>query len=325
MSAAPAGGRRRLALVALCAALVLPACDQIRFPGDNRDDGRDEAAPQSPPPPPAPPGDPAEPTGGEETGGDPATPTPLPPPPPPPAFSYYPAGNLIPGSGEGATDHRVWVEDMVFPIKDAPAYLQSQVWRFGGGVAGGDQCDARNYAYPWRDNFCESRSRERDMPYCPQPRVHQGQDIRVGTPAGCEDLRRTPAAERDQYAVVAAEDGVISEIGTYTVKLRSPGTVYRYMHLNMDKLEVALDQSVSAGDVLGYVSNDFGGTPTTFHLHFEMITNTDEHGWAFVPPYMSLVAAYERREGGPGAVQPVPEFGPESTPVPIPEGLEIIE
>ncbi len=317
MIAARTASRRALALFALMSALALPACDQIRFPGDNRD----ERAPASPPPPPE------APAGGEgPTGGEPATPTPLPPPPPPPpAFSYYPAGNLIPGSGEGASDDRVWVEDMVFPIKDAPAYLQSQVWRFGGGVVGGDQCDQRNFAYPWRDNFCESRSRERDMPYCPQVRVHQGQDIRVGTPAGCEALRRTPAAERDSYAAVAAEDGVVSEIGTYTVKLRSAGTVYRYMHLNMAKLEVALDQSVSAGDIIGYVSNDFGGTPTTFHLHFEMITNTDEHGWAFVPPYMSLVAAYERREGGPGAVQPVPEFGPESAPIPIPEGLEIIE
>ena len=41
-------------------------------------------------------------------------------------------------------------------------------------------------------------------------------------------------------------------------------------------------------------------TPTTFHLHFELLQNTADSGWVHVPPYTSLVAAYERRESGIG-------------------------
>ena len=81
---------------------------------------------------------------------------------------------------------------------------------------------------------------------------------------------------------------------------------------------------MQAGDVLGYVSKDFGGTPTTFHLHFEIIQNTAEYGWVHVPPYMSLVAAYERREEGPGE-EIEQTVSTASAPVFPPEGLEIIE
>ncbi len=232
-------------------------------------------------------------------------PTPTPTATPDPTFEYQPPGDLIEGSGTGSTDDTVYVPDMVFPIKSAPAYPQSQVYRFGGGVGGGDQCDARNFSAPWQDNYCEARSRSTTTPYCPSSGVHVGQDIRVGTPEGCQSERSTSAADRKRYAVVAAEDGYISNIGSYTVNVRAGGRIYRYMHMNMKALEVELGQDVSAGDTLGYVSNDFGGTPTTLHLHFEIKHNTAEHGWTFAPPYTSLVKAYERREGGPGKlVQP---------------------
>ena len=217
-----------------------------------------------------------------------------------PAFYYYPPGDLEPNSGEGHADLTIYVPDMVFPIRDAPSYPQSQVYRFGGGVLGGDQCDPRNFSYPWRDNYCEKRSRDNGTPYCPLNRVHLGQDIRVGTPEGCQSERRTDPSKRAAYAVVAAEDGIISNIGRYTVTLRSGGRIYRYMHMNMRALQVSVGDSVEAGDKLGYVSNDFGGTPTTFHLHFEIKHNTREAGWTWAPPYTSLIAAYERREGAPG-------------------------
>ena len=243
-----------------------------------------------------------------------------------PTFTYYQPGSLIGGSGTGSQDRTVYSPDMVFPIKDAPAYAQSMVWRFGGAVVGGDECDPRNYQYPWQDNFCETRSANRGSPFCPLNRIHQGQDLRVGTPEGCLEMRSTTPADRTKYEVVAVEDGIISNVGSYTVNLRAGGRIYRYMHMNMRQLQVSLDQEVKAGDVLGYYSKDFGGSPTTFHLHFEIIQNTPEHGWVHVPPYLSLVAAYERREGGPGkeVEQPVVAAGSRSFPV-IPEGLIITD
>jgi len=242
------------------------------------------------------------------------------------AFSYFAPGALLPGTGEGAPDDTIFAPDMVFPIKDSPAYLQSMVFTFGGGMVGGDQCDARNFEYPWRDNFCETRSANRGSVYCPVNKIHQGQDIRVGTPDDCKSERSTTAANRMAHEVVAVEDGVITNVGSYSVNLRAGGRIYKYLHLNMAKLSVAIGDTVTAGDTIGYVSNDFGGTPTVLHLHFEITQNNGNGGWDYVPPYTSLVAAYERRENGPGelieegdvAVASVPAFV-------IPEGMEITE
>lgn len=270
---------------------------------------------------------------GAETPPGPVSPEPEPAPEPEPepepivepVFSFHAPGALLAGSGAGFSEQIVHAPGILFPIKSAPSYLQSQVFMYGGGVAGGDQCDARNYTYPWRDNFCESRSANRGSPFCPSARIHQGQDIRVGTAADCNTLRRQSAAQRGIHEVVAVEDGVISSIGTYTVKLRGEGSIYNYMHLNMNRLAVTAGQFVKAGDLIGYVSNDFGGTPTTIHLHFEITQNTAGSGWVHVPPYLSLVSAYERREQGPGE-QLQPEIGIASAPEwVIPEGYEIIE
>lgn len=252
-------------------------------------------------------------------------PVPDPGPAPTPVFSYVAPGALLPGTGGGFPDQIVHAPDIVFPVSVAPAYLQSQVFMPGGGVAGGDQCDATNYAYPWRDNFCETRTANRSSPFCPTPKIHQGQDIRVGTAAECNTVRRQPAASRGLHEVVAVEDGIISSIGTYTVKLRSGGRIYNYMHLNMNRLSVAAGQAVQAGDPIGFVSNDFGGTPTTLHLHFEIVQNTSETGWSHVPPYLSLVAAYERRQNGPGErIEPNIAIASDEVWA-IPEGMEIIE
>jgi hypothetical protein len=276
-------------------------------PADTPDDSTDTADTDTPPPADTP--DPAE-----------------PPAPLEPVFSFYGPGALLPGTGEGAPEDMIFAPDMVFPIKDSPAYLQSMVFTFGGGMVGGDQCDERNFEYPWRDNFCETRTSNRNSAYCPRNKIHQGQDIRVGTPASCRSERSTAAADREAHEVVAVEDGVISNVGSYSVNLRSGGRIYKYLHLNMKKLSVSIGDTVQAGDTIGYVSNDFGGTPTVLHLHFEITQNNGNGGWDYVPPYTSLVAAYERRENGPGeliddgdvAIASVPAFV-------IPEGVEIIE
>ncbi|MGB3627056.1 MAG: peptidoglycan DD-metalloendopeptidase family protein [Henriciella sp.] len=277
----------------------------------------DAADPEEPDPADLDPADPSDST--------PVTDTPDPEPEPVVVFSYVEPGQLLQGSGTGTIEtEAVFAPDMRFPIKSAPAYLQSQVWMFGGGIKGGDQCDPRNYQYPWRDNFCETRSSNRNSPYCPVSRIHQGQDIRVGTAEGCNQLRRTNAAERALYEVVAAEDGIIQSIGTYTVSLRAGPRVYKYMHMNMRALQVSSGDTVTKGQTLGYVSNDFGGTPTTFHLHFELLQNTAEGGWVHVPPYTSLVSSYEDRESGIGEKIEA-TIGVASTPPPIPEGFVIIE
>ena len=217
-------------------------------------------------------------------------------------FDYYPPGELIPGTGTGQRDEMIYVPDMVFPIRSAPAFPQSMVYRPGGGGVGGDQCDTSNYSLPWQDNFCERRSRTRNTPFCPADKVHQGQDIRVGTASDCETLRQTPAAERALHEAVAVEDGIIQYIGRYSVQLKGTqtGNLYSYLHLNMARLDVTALQSVSAGERIGYVSNDFGGTPTTFHLHFEIKAAVEGLGFVHIPPYTSLIAAYERREAGRG-------------------------
>lgn len=194
-------------------------------------------------------------------------------------FSYRPAGELLPGSGEGRVDDMVYAASMRFPLEEGPAFANSQVYSKGGsaGPAGG-QCDADNYAYPWRDNYCELRSW--DMPLCPSGTGHQGQDVR---PATCEAGR---------HWVVAVVDGTITSVGSYSVYLTGEdGTRYDYLH--MSDVQVSPGQDVSRGERIGRVSNVFGGTPTTIHLHFNVRQSVSGVGVVYVPPYTSLVASYE--------------------------------
>jgi hypothetical protein len=233
-----------------------------------------------------------------------ATPTPTPSNTPVPAkFYWFRPGVVEPGSGIGAKDaDKILVPDMMFPIKSAPTFAQSQVYRWGGSKKGGDQCDVKNFQAPWRDNYCEARGTTAKTAWCKETGVHLGQDLRVGTPEGCKLEKATPAKDRTRYEIVAVEDGAISNVGSFSINLTasSGGRIYRYLHLNMAKLKVKLGQNVKKGDLLGYVSNDFGGTPTTLHLHFELKLNTTENGWQYAPVYSSLLAAYQRRDGVKG-------------------------
>jgi murein DD-endopeptidase MepM/ murein hydrolase activator NlpD len=202
-------------------------------------------------------------------------------------FDFRPAGDLLPGSGQGARDATVYVPDMIFPIDHTPSFANSQVWLTGGGKGPpGSWKDPSNFRYPWQDNFCEARSRQ--TPSCPAGVGHQGQDLRAG------------AGENDRFWAVAAEAGRITNVGLYSVELTGEsGTRFRYLHLSMDRLQVRQGQAVNAGDRIGLVSNDFGGTPTPVHLHFEVLQNINGGGLRQVSPYMSLVRAYQRRVGAP--------------------------
>jgi murein DD-endopeptidase MepM/ murein hydrolase activator NlpD len=124
------------------------------------------------------------------------------------------------------------------------------------------------------------------MQMCPSGKGHQGQDIRPS------------AFKKDYYWAVAAEAGVIAHIGSYSVTLQTKdGTLYRYLHLNMKKLAVKPLEIVRVGQKIGLVSNDFGDSKTTLHLHFDVKTVVMIKGKPvalFVSPYTSLVESYKR-------------------------------
>ncbi len=199
-------------------------------------------------------------------------------------FTWMPAGDLIESSGTGQILQINYAPSMRFPIETGQAYANSQVYGYGGylGPAGG-QCNGANYAYAWRDNFCETRGY--GTPMCPTGHGHQGQDIR---PASCSDAI---------HQAVAAADGTITSIGSYSVRLMSDdGVRYTYLHLDKPSLLVAAGDHVTRGQAIGGVSNEFGDTSTTIHLHFEIrmavdtglgIQNTP------VPPYLALVESYQ--------------------------------
>lgn len=208
-------------------------------------------------------------------------------------FSYRPAGELVRGSGRGRADNHVYVPDMRFPLESGPAYANSQVWGRGGlHGGGGGQCDSDNYSFPWHDNYCETRGYS--MPMCPAGVGHQGQDIRPGT---CRD--------RTHWAV-AVNDGTITHIGSYSVYL-TDDSGRRFDYLHMRDVAVRVGQRVRRGDRLGTVSNNMGSTATTIHLHFNIRMGVSGYrGQIFVPPYMSLVRAYE---GLSGEAAPEPAGG----------------
>ena len=116
-------------------------------------------------------------------------------------FTYYAPGDILPGTGvegrSGRTDSTVYSR-IRFPMAHAPAYTNSQsfmnwgncdhtgrVALGGHGKGAAYRCrvnavplfndETKNYAYPWRDNFCESRWFH--MKQCPGGMGHQGQDI----------------------------------------------------------------------------------------------------------------------------------------------------
>ena len=199
------------------------------------------------------------------------------------AFAYTPPGVLQSGD-KGVEDDTVYAPGIRFPLDMPSGYANSQVYGHGGtNGPGGDQCDSANYAYPWHDNFCEARAYT--TPLCPSGTGHQGQDIR---PNSCL---------KAHYVAVAAEAGVISQIGVYTVYLSGDsGRTYLYLHMQMDQLKVQVGDRVTRGQPLGLVSNNFGTTSTTIHLHFEIKEPVTLNGTTVVtrvPPYTSLIDAYK--------------------------------
>ncbi len=206
-------------------------------------------------------------------------------------FTYTPAGQLSPKrSGTGRTgDRHVYAPNIRFPIESGAAYINSQVYGIGGYLGEkGSLCDKKNYAYPWHDNYCEKRGWS--MPLCSGGKGHQGVDIRTAT------------CEKKRYYAVAVEDGIITYIGQYVIKLRGlSGRTYRYLHLDSPSIQVRRGQQVKRSQRIGLISNNMGKTTTSIHLHFDMkqtIKVGNRSKSVFVPPYTSLVEAYKRLLAG---------------------------
>jgi hypothetical protein len=259
-------------------------------------------------------------------------------------FTYHPPGDLLPGTGmqghNGRADAAVYAA-IRFPMARAPAYINSQSFmnwgncdltgliRLGGhGKDTAYHCrvnelrlfndETRNYAYPWRDNFCEHRHYE--VTQCPGGLGHQGQDIR---PSSCK-LRNEEAGRCEPYQddVVAVRDGMVLRMAgaeaLYLV-VDAPGEHirFRYLHMNPHMLDLAgmvSGRALQEGDVLGtvgdYAAREGG---TSYHLHFNVQVPTRQ-GWLFVNPYMTLVAAYERLIGARGQAVSDPPAAPPPPP-----------
>lgn len=213
----------------------------------------------------------------------------------------------------GVTDDSVVAPGMRFPVETGPAFLNSQIFGYGGGGYNygsgevydnpnvGQENDARNFDYPWYDNFCEVRSHTLGL--CEAGVGHQGQDIR---PATCEN---------GAYYAVATEDGYVRRVGdTHLLEIYGDsGLVYKYLHLDRP-LEpgVEINERVTRGQRLGKISNKTGATSrsTTVHLHFEIWHGTSSGGVNTgagpLPPYTSLVESYlELIEENPDQFDPV--------------------
>jgi murein DD-endopeptidase MepM/ murein hydrolase activator NlpD len=245
-------------------------------------------------------------------------------------FTYFGPGQIIPGTGvrgnSGRVDYTVYAK-IRFPMATAPAYANSQSFmnwgdcdhtgRVPSGIHTKDAAyhcrvndrplvfdEARNYAYPWRDNFCEHRWFY--VSQCPAGVGHQGQDIR---PADC--LLRNNGADRCnpyQHDVVAVRDGMVLRTPTQeslTLFVNAPDAHLRvrYLHMNPKMLNQDDMQSgrvLKEGQVIGKVGNyDRRENGTTYHLHFDVQVPTRD-GWVFVNPYSMLVTAYERLIGARG-------------------------
>ncbi len=247
-----------------------------------------------------------------------------------PDFTYYAPGDILPGTGmrgqSGDTDATVYAA-IRFPMAEAPAYVNSQTFmnwgncdftgRVGLGGSGTNaqyRCrvnsiplvydEARNYAYPWRDNFCEHRYFA--MSQCPAGLGHQGEDIR---PATCK-MRNAADGRCEPYFadIVAVRDGMVmrsrGDEALYLV-VNAPGEHirFRYLHMNPGLLDAAgmlNGRMLKRGDLIGTV-DDYEGHQggTSYHLHFDVQVPT-RAGWVFVNPYMTLVAAYEHMIGARG-------------------------
>ena len=224
---------------------------------------------------------------------------------PSPAFSYHRPGRLLPDTGfrgyGGRADNTVYAQ-IRFPLAEAPAFTNSQMFQKRNRAPAVGQDTPPNYSYPWRDNFCERRGFP--VGQCPAGHGHQGQDIRTPPcPPGsggerCSAERRLVAVRDGAILRQPKQEAVYLFVNTAGEHLR-----FRYLHMlprKMDEDNLLSGRRVHEGEAIAQIGNfskKEGGT--SYHLHFDIQVPTRD-GWVFVNPYMTLVAAYERLIGGRG-------------------------
>ena len=234
-----------------------------------------------------------------------------------PDFTYHPPGDIVAKSGSRKQGGRVDLtaySQIGFPLERIPAFAHSQSFGRRRPSERFDEVIGSPTSYPWQDNFCEARSFS--VGQCPSGFGHQGQDMRPAPCPAHDD--GTEHCDPKQQAVVAVRDAVLirspkQQAATLQVNTRNEHIRFRYMHMNpaaMDADEILNGRHVSEGEKIGVVSNYLDHpNGTTRHLHFDVQVFTRD-GWLWVNPYVTLIAAYERRIHGRGR-----EFGPQSTPV----------
>jgi hypothetical protein len=282
------------------------------------------------------------------------------------AFTYLPPGALIPRTGRkpdlgGSADRTVYA-NLRFPLRDAPAFANSQsfnnwgdcdftgrsprrvtakdapyVCKVNGRPLAFNEAAGPNYQYPWRDNFCEHR--RFPVGQCPGGEGHQGQDIR---PSYCKRFNEgSDRCQAYQQDAVAAADGMIlrprrQEALLLFVNSRNAHVRVRYLHMRpslLDERGMMSGRRVQEGEVLGQVGNyDEYEHGTTYHLHFDMQVPT-RIGYVFVNPYMTLVASYEHlldargtevEPSDPPPVAAEDSAAAEAKLVPLPRAREIL-
>jgi hypothetical protein len=251
-------------------------------------------------------------------------------------FKYYAPGSLLPGTSVqnkgGVTNPSVHGNNLLFPIKDAPVYANSQVFMHWGDCFGQKQAlpkqpgdkfarykcrqngkvlfdfegHSENYSYPWRDNYCEDRGADGAPDGCPVGKGHEGQDIRASR---ClPDPKDSKRCAINKFDTVAVGDGsALWKQPTNHLKLIADDGAnklyYLYLHMSPEALSDAGMQKgkfvrVKRGQTVGKVGNYdktvAGGTST--HLHFEVRTS----GMVPLSPYLTLIRAYEQLIGAQG-------------------------
>jgi len=235
-------------------------------------------------------------------------------------FSYRPSGDIIPNTGyrkQGGHPDAMAYAQIRFPLEKAPAFVRSQSY------GKRDKVESTT-GYPWRDNFCESRSFE--VWQCGGGYGHQGEDIRAADCPPQSDGREP--CDTKQRGVVAVRDAIVirgskDQAATLEVNSRTEHIRFRYMHMNpqtMNAYGLLNGRIVAEGEKIGVVSNYLDHPAgTSMHLHFDVQVFTRD-GWIWVSPYVTLVSAYERlihargREIGPEiaiTAQPVAHALPE--------------
>ena len=229
-------------------------------------------------------------------------------------FTYRPSGDIIARSGlrrQGGHADLIAYSQIRFPLQKPIAFVHSQ--EFGSRRSSDhppDELAGGTTSYPWRDNFCESRSF--NVGQCPGGFGHQGEDIR---PAPCPpNIEGAERCDRRQQAVVAVRDGVVirapkQQAVTLQINTSTEHIRFRYMHMNPAALDadgVLNGRSVGEGERIGVASNYLDHpNGTSLHLHFDVQVFTRD-GWIWVSPYVTLISAYERLIRGRGR-----EIGPE--------------